>query len=111
MKKNTAVIAFAALGHDIRLAIYRLLVKAGPDGMSAGDIAARLRLQPSRLNFHTRNLSDAGLVSSHRDGRHIFYTADFHAMGELVDFLTHDCCGGHPEVCRNLSTRHATKAS
>lgn len=111
MKKTTAVEAFAALGHDTRLAIYRLLVKAGPGGMSAGDIAARLKLQPSKLNFHTCSLADAGLVSSRRDGRHIFYTADFHAMGDLVDFLTSDCCGGHPEVCRNLPARRTARAS
>lgn len=111
MKKTTAVEAFAALGHDTRLAIYLMLVEAGPGGMAAGDMAARLKLQPSKLNFHTRNLADAGLIASRRDGRYIFYTADFHAMGELVDFLTQKCCGGHPEVCRNLPGKRTVKTA
>lgn len=111
MKKTTAVEAFAALGHDTRLAIYRLLVEAGPDGMAAGDIAAVLDIQPSKLAFHTGSLARAGLIGSERDGRHIFYMADFHTMGELVDFLTQKCCGGHPEVCRNLPARRTAKAS
>lgn len=102
MKRLAASSAFAALAHDVRLGIFQRLVEAGPEGMAAGQIAGKLRISPSSLTFHIAHLERAGLVRSHRDGRSIIYSADFGAMGNLVDFLTDKCCGGHPEVCRNL---------
>lgn len=102
MKRLTAINAFAALAHDVRLGIFQRLVEAGPEGMAAGQIAGKLRISPSSLTFHIAHLERAGLVRSHREGRSIIYSADFGAMGNLVDFLTDKCCGGHPEVCRNL---------
>lgn len=102
MKQNIAVDAFSALGHDTRLDIYRALVEAGPAGIPASDIAARLDIRPSNLTFHIGLLRRTGLVRSRREGRWVIYSADFGVMGELVDFLTQQCCGGHPEVCMPL---------
>lgn len=99
MKQSNAVDAFSALGHDTRLDIYRALVEAGPAGMPASDIAARLDIRPSNLTFHIGLLQRTGLVQSRREGRWIIYSADFSVMADLVDFLTQKCCGGHPEVC------------
>ncbi|MBW3566376.1 MAG: metalloregulator ArsR/SmtB family transcription factor [Proteobacteria bacterium] len=99
MKSRNATNAFAALGHETRLALYRRLVKAGPAGVGAGDLADVLGISPSSLTFHVAQLERADLVASRREGRRIIYTADFGAMGEVVDFLTQECCGGHPEVC------------
>lgn len=107
MKQKTAVNAFAALGHGTRLSIYRILVGAGPRGLPASEIAAILRIAPSNLTFHVAHLERARLVQSRRDGRWIIYSADFGAMGDLVDFLTQKCCGGHPEVCRSLAKTRA----
>jgi ArsR family transcriptional regulator, arsenate/arsenite/antimonite-responsive transcriptional repressor len=89
-----AVSAFAALGHEHRLALYRLLVQAGPEGLSAGAIAGALGLAPSSLTFHTQALLKAGLISQRRESRLLIYTADFQAMNRLVAYLTENCCGG-----------------
>ena len=86
--------ALAALAHEYRLAIYRLLVETGPEGMSAGDIADRIGLVPSSLTFHVQSLQRAGLITQRRLSRQLFYAADFGAMNELVDYLTENCCGG-----------------
>lgn len=100
MKMKSAAGSFAALGNETRLELYRLLVEAGPEGMPAGEIADCLGISASNLTFHVAHLERAGLARSHREGRRILYSADFTTMGELVDYLTDDCCGGHPEVCR-----------
>lgn len=110
MKYQKAVNAFASLAHEIRLGIFQSLVEAGPEGMAAGRIAAKLRISPSSLTFHIAHLERAGLVRSHREGRSIIYSADFGSMGDLVDFLTDKCCNGHPEVCRNV-TKSCKKVS
>jgi ArsR family transcriptional regulator, arsenate/arsenite/antimonite-responsive transcriptional repressor len=94
MEHPKAVTAFSALGHEHRLAIYRLLVEAGPEGLSAGVIAGRLSVPPSSLTFHTQALSRAGLISQRRDSRLLIYTADFQAMNALISYLTENCCGG-----------------
>jgi DNA-binding transcriptional ArsR family regulator len=94
MKTPQAVGALGALAHDTRLALYRLLVERGPDGLSAGVIAARLRLPPSSLTFHLQHLHRAGLVTQRRLSRQLFYAADFAAMNGLVAYLTKNCCGG-----------------
>jgi len=86
--------ALGALAHGHRLAIYRLLVEAGPDGMSAGDIAERIGIVPSSLTFHVQSLQRAGLITQRRMSRQLFYSADFGAMNGLVDYLTRNCCGG-----------------
>lgn len=86
--------ALAALGHDARLSIFRLLVKAGDDGLRVGDIGAHLALAPSTLAHHLSTLVDAGLVLQHRQGREVFNRVDYPAMHRLVGFLTSECCAG-----------------
>ena len=105
-----AVKMFAALAHEHRLAVFRMLVQAGPKGRSAGDIGAELGIVPSTLSFHLSALEGAGLVQSMRAGRYMCYGVRPEAIGNLLDFLTDDCCGGHPERC-GLPVDRVTKAS
>lgn len=86
--------ALAALAQSHRLAAFRMLVEAGPEGLAAGVIATRLELAPSSLSFHLAQLERAGLVRAVRAGRSIVYSADFAAMTALVGYLTENCCGG-----------------
>ena len=94
MKHADAVGALSALGHEHRLAVYRFLVEAGPDGMAAGAIASALSVPPSSLTFHTQALLRAGLIKQRRESRLLIYAADFSAMNALVGYLTENCCGG-----------------
>jgi ArsR family transcriptional regulator len=100
MNANQAVGALSALAHEYRLGIYRLLVEAGPEGLNAGTIAARLKLPPSSLTFHIQNLHRAGLLSQERKGRELIYAADFDAMNTLVGYLTENCCAGASATCK-----------
>ena len=84
----------AALAQETRLAIFRLLVQAGPAGLCAGDIGARLRVAPATLSFHLAQLTRAGVTASRAQGRFVIYRADFGAMAQLLEYLTEDCCGG-----------------
>ena len=93
MKAENAVAALGAIAHDHRLAVYRMLVKRGPAGLPAGEIAARLELPPSSLTFHLQQLLRAGLVTQRRLGRQLIYAADYAAMNGLVAYLTENCCG------------------
>lgn len=86
--------ALAALGHDARLAIFRLLVKAGDDGLRVSDIGEHLGLAPSTLAHHLSTLVDAGLVLQDKQGREVFNRVDFPAMHRVVRFLTSECCAG-----------------
>lgn len=94
MEKTDAVHALAALAQDNRLDVFRLLVQAGPDGMSAGAIADALDLPPNTLTFHFDRLRMAGLATVRRDGRSMIYAAQFETMNALLGFLTENCCGG-----------------
>lgn len=94
MDSNLTVRALSALAHESRLAIFRRLVVAGPDGMAAGSIAQQLGLSPSSLSFHLKDLSHADLVTPRQDGRFVIYTANFDAMAALIGFLTENCCAG-----------------
>ncbi|MBK3842429.1 ArsR/SmtB family transcription factor [Paraburkholderia aspalathi] len=94
MDSNLVVRALGALAHESRLAIFRVLVVAGPAGMPAGEIAQQVGLSPSSLSFHLKDLSHAGLVTGNQQGRFIFYSANFDAMNGLVGFLTENCCAG-----------------
>jgi DNA-binding transcriptional ArsR family regulator len=96
MKSTQAVAALGALAHEHRLAIFRLLVTQGAQGLNAGAIAERVGLVPSSLTFHVQNLQRAGLVTQRREGRQLIYSADFSAMTGLVGYLTENCCGGDP---------------
>ncbi|MEH6719375.1 MAG: helix-turn-helix domain-containing protein [Aurantimonas endophytica] len=99
MIEETAVTALAALAHADRLSAFRMLVRAGPNGVPSGEIAERLAIAPTRMSFHLAALERSGLVRSWRDGRRIRYAAHFEAMRGLLAFLTEDCCEGHPEIC------------
>jgi len=94
MDATKTVEALGALAHEHRLAIYRLLVEKGPEGLSAGDIAERIGLVPSSLTFHVQSLQRSGLITQRRVSRQLFYSADFGVMTELVEYLTKNCCGG-----------------
>jgi ArsR family transcriptional regulator, arsenate/arsenite/antimonite-responsive transcriptional repressor len=94
LNSKLVVKALAALAHETRLAIFRLLVVAGPEGMAAGEIAKQLGLSPSSLSFHLKDLSHADLVKPRQESRFIFYTANFEAMTGLIGFLTENCCAG-----------------
>jgi ArsR family transcriptional regulator len=94
MKQDVALEALSALAHEHRLAVFRLLVQAGPEGRAAGDIAEKLAMPASSLSFHLAHLNRAGLIAQRRDGRSLIYSADFGAMNGLVGFLTENCCGG-----------------
>lgn len=99
MKSADAVAALAAIAQANRLDVFRLLVQAGPEGLPAGSVAAKVKLAPSALTFHFDRLRDAGLVTVRRDGRSMIYAARFEAMNALVAFLTENCCGGNAEQC------------
>ena len=92
MKSSEVVDAFAALSHEKRLDIYRLLVKRGPQGHPAGVIAEKLGMPAPVLTFHAKALEHAGLIQSRQEGRNNIYTANFAAMQGLVDFLSAECC-------------------
>jgi DNA-binding transcriptional ArsR family regulator len=99
MEISAAVAALSALAQDHRLAIFRLLVQAGPEGLPAGRIADDLDLAPNTLTFHFDRLRAAGLVTVRRDGRSMIYAAQFDVMNGLLGFLTENCCQGQPERC------------
>lgn len=99
MKTSAVIGALGALAHDHRLAIYRLLVQRGPDGLPAGAIGERVGLVPSSLTFHLQNLQRAGLIAQRRESRQLIYSADFAVMNGLVGYLTENCCGNSSDDC------------
>ena len=99
METTQAVAALGALAQEHRLAVFRLLVQAGPEGMPAGQVADALDLAPNTLTFHFDRLRVAGLVTVRRDGRSMIYAARFEAMNALLGFLTENCCQGAPGTC------------
>jgi ArsR family transcriptional regulator len=106
MKAHTAVSRLAALAQESRLAVFRLLVQKGPEGLAAGEIANRLGISPTTLSFHLKELSNAGLLKSRQEGRFIYYAPDFTAMNALLAYLTENCCVGSSETagCESSST-------
>lgn len=103
MEIEHAVKSLAGLAQETRLAIFRLLVQAGPEGLPAGAIAEALALPPATLSFHLKTLRHAGLVDFRRLGRSLVYSADFEAMNGLLGFLTENCCGGDDAACGRVS--------
>ena len=103
METETAIKRLSAIAQDARLEVFRLLVKAGPEGMAAGDIARRMETPANTLSAQLLTLANAGLVRARRDGRSIIYAVNFDAMRDLLIFLTEDCCGGRPEMCASLT--------
>lgn len=106
METLNAAELLAALGHETRLSIFRLLVEAGPSGLNASTIGERLGLAPATLSFHLSHLSRVGLINGTRESRFIHYSAQFETMDELIAFLTHNCCQGN--ACLPLTTRCGT---
>lgn len=100
MNKKHTLEAMSALSHEGRLDVFRLLVRAAPQGMYAGDIAAALDVRANTLSANLTILSNAGLVQGEREGRNIRYRADMDAMRGMLAFLLEDCCGGSPELCQ-----------
>jgi len=93
--KLQIVDALYSLAQDSRLAIFRVLVQAGPDGLIAGKIGEAVGIAPSSVSFHMKELVSANMVASRSEGRFVIYTANFDAMNELIVFLTENCCGGN----------------
>ncbi len=102
MDKTTALAAFAALSQPTRLDAFRLLVRAGPEGIAAGRIAGALCVRQNTLSSNLAVLRHAGLVRAAREGRSIRYSVDFDAVSGLLRFLLEECCGGRPALCRPL---------
>ena len=94
-----AVVSLAALAHPQRLAIFRLLVRKGPSGLPAGEIADAVGAAPTAASFHLKELDRAGLLTATRVGRYIRYAVRFDGMRKLLTYLTEDCCQGQPELC------------
>lgn len=99
MEIKEAVVALSALAQESRLAVFRLLVKAGDDGYAAGEIAKKLDISSATLSFHLKELAHAGLVNSRKDGRSIIYSLNSQGINCLMGFLIEDCCQGRPELC------------
>ena len=107
MESVAAVTALAALAHESRLAVYRLLVQAGPDGLGVGELQARTDIPPATLTHHLHALRRAGLVVDTRDGRSITCRADYAQMNALLAFLTENCCGGTPACAPDTACKPA----
>ena len=99
MKSTQAVTALAALAQGTRLSIFKRLVRAGPDGESAGVLASALKIPAPTLSFHLKELENAGLVAQRRASRNIIYAARYERMRSLLGYLMKDCCAGRPEIC------------
>lgn len=103
MQIPAAVEALSALAHNHRLAVFRLLVRAGSHGVAAGEIAREVGVLPNTLSTHLAILGHAGLIHSRREGRSVIYAADYEGMRELLAFLVADCCAGRAEICAPLT--------
>ncbi len=103
MDTNTALTAFDALSQATRLEIFRLLIRSGPEGLPAGEVADAVGGLQNTVSSHLAVLARAGLAVSERQGRVIRYKANFGTAGDLVAYLLEDCCGGSPEVCAPLA--------
>jgi DNA-binding transcriptional ArsR family regulator len=102
MNKQSAILVFESLASGVRLDVYRLLVKQGPQGLVAGEISSTLEVPPTNLSFHLKALAQARLVSVVQEGRFQRYRANLALMQELITFLTAECCAGHPEQCAEI---------
>jgi len=100
MDKKTSLAALAALGQETRLDIFRLLVRAGPEGVAAGEIATRVGAVQNTASSHLKILTHAALIRPERDGRTVRYVADMTGFRDLLAYLMEDCCNGAPELCR-----------
>jgi ArsR family transcriptional regulator len=99
MNQSQALTCFAALSLESRLQIMRRLVRAGPDGLAAGELADVAGVSASNGTFHLRELEKGKLIEARREARSIIYSANYKTLRDLIGFLMKDCCGGHPEIC------------
>lgn len=111
MEITNAVSKLTALAHDGRLSLFRALVRAGDNGMAAGEIARTLGVPSNTLSAQLAQLTAAGLASSRRAGRSIIYAADYAGMSDLLVYLMEDCCQGSPAVCSPMSEAAARTAA
>jgi len=111
MDISQAAAALAALSHASRLAAFRLLVQAGPEGLAASRISDALGLNPSSLSFHLKELTHAQLVAPRHEGRFVIYAARFDNMNALMAFLTENCCGGVPCAPDDVACKPAARAA
>ncbi len=102
MEKDTARLLFESLASGVRLDIYRLLVRTGPQGLVAGEIANALDVPATNLSFHFKALTQAGLLTVEQQGRFQRYRANLSLMRDLISYITAECCAGHPEQCADL---------
>jgi len=102
MDQQNALDAFSALSQETRLAVFRLLVTAGPEGMTSGEIGDRLKVRQNTMSTNLGILLKAGLVRRVRDGRNVRYHADHSGISGLLGFLLEDCCGGNPDLCQPI---------
>jgi len=103
MEIDIAIKRLSAIAQEARLEVFRLLVKAGPEGVAAGEIARALNVPANTMSAQLLVLSNAGLIRARREGRSIIYAINFDAMRDLLVFLTEDCCGGRAEMCAPLA--------
>jgi ArsR family transcriptional regulator, arsenate/arsenite/antimonite-responsive transcriptional repressor len=99
MDEAKIIVSLAALAHEHRLRIFRLLVRVGPSGLPAGEIAEKVGISATNTSFHLKELDRAGLIRATRDGRYIRYAILVEGMRELLTYLTEECCGGRPDLC------------
>jgi ArsR family transcriptional regulator len=102
METKNVISALAALAQESRLAVFRLLVRIGPEGLAASKISEQLAIPPSSLSFHLKELTNAGLIVPSQEGRFIIYATNFQTMNQLMAFLTDSCCAG--QVCPPMQT-------
>jgi len=102
MEINHAAAMLGALSYEARLRVFRYLIRIGPDGASAGDIAHTCEITASTLSHHLNQMRNAGLIERTRQSRSLIYAANFNKMNALIDFLSDECCNGQPELCRSI---------
>ncbi|MGZ8269931.1 MAG: ArsR/SmtB family transcription factor [Methylophilus sp.] len=105
MNNQSAVKLLSSIAQEARLAIFRLLVQAGAEGLAAGSISEQLDIPNSTLSFHLKELSFAGLINAKQEGRFIYYTANYEAMNNLLSYLTENCCAGQTTCCPDLNCK------
>jgi DNA-binding transcriptional ArsR family regulator len=111
MKTELVIGALGALAHATRLKVFRLLVRKGPNGMPAGEIANRLGVHAATMSHHLGLLERAGLLRSWRIARQVFYAADFVRMRGLIGYLAEECCAGLPEAAPGSALETARKSA
>lgn len=107
METARAASVFESLASGVRLEVVRLLVKTGPQGLVAGDIAAALQLPPTNLSFHLKALVQSSLIGVEPQGRYLRYRANMALLSELIQFLVAECCQGQPDQCLDVPAAHA----